>query len=144
MEALAALPEMARTTPGELLAVLAGSHVAAPVWRLAPPPEAQDRAARYNRVLLQHYGADAVAAGGDLAMAAPMLGAGLPCRPVEIATLLALRDAGAEGRPPPAAPEIARGVLATGASPEAVAWTERTVATALTERGPAWRALGLL
>jgi hypothetical protein len=141
---LAALPEMERTTPGELLAVLAGGHVAAPVWRAAPTPEMQARAQRYNRVLLHCFGADAVAAGCDLAVAAPMLGGGLSCKPVEVGTLLALSDAKAAGQPVPDAATIARGMLVADSAPDALAWTERVVAAALTERLPSWRSLGLL
>jgi SAM-dependent methyltransferase len=141
---LAALPEMARTTQGELLAVLAGSHVAAPVWRPDPPATAQARARRFNQVLLQALGAEATTLGGDLAMAAPMLGAGLPSKPVEIATLLALQEAAAAGAPAPAPAAIARGMLVADPQPEALAWAERAVAQSLAQRLAAWRGVGLL
>ncbi len=144
MAELMALPEMARTTPGELLAILAGSHVAAPVWRDAPDAAATTRARRFNEVLLRHLGADAAVMGGDLAIAAPMLGAGVPTAPVEIATLIALQAAADAGRPPPAVPEIAAGMLVQGSSAEAVAWTERAVNRTLTRRLAAWRTVGLL
>ena len=141
---LLALPEMARTTPGELLAVLAGSHVAAPVWRPAPDAAAMARARRFNQVLLRHLGADATQMGGRLAIAAPMLGAGLMTTPVEIATLLALQAAAEAGRPTPDAAAIAAAMLVPDSAAEAVAWTERTVRRALAERVPAWQVLGML
>jgi hypothetical protein len=144
VDALLALPELAPIRPDELLVVLAGSEVAAPAWRAAPPPAMQARAQRFNRVLLQRLAADVVATGGELAAAAPMLGAGLSCGPVELATLLALHEAAAAGRPPPDAPAIARAVLAEGSAPDAVAWTEQTVRKAMAERLPAWRPLGLV
>lgn len=141
---LLALPALARTTAGELLTMLVGSHIAAPVWRDAPTPAMRDRAQRYNRVLLQQLGADAIAAGGELAAAVPMLGAGLAMKPVELATLLALHEAATEGRAEPDAAAIARGMLVAETNAETLAWTEAAVTVALTERLPAWRGLGLL
>lgn len=140
---LLALPEMARTTAGELLAVLVGSRIAAPVWRAAPTPEMQARAARFNRVLLQAIGNDVLASGGDIALAAPMLGAGMPVKPVAAATMLALLDAAAAGQPTPDAHTIACGMLA-GPSEVEIDITERAVVAALAEGVPAWRSLGLL
>lgn len=144
MAELMALPEMARTTPGELLAILVGSHVAAPVWRAEPDAVAIARANGANEVLLRWLGADTVAMGGSLAIAAPMLGAGVPTSPVEIATLIALQAAAAGGRPPPDVAAIASGMLVPGASAEAVASTEQAVTSALTRRLTAWRVLGML
>ena len=142
--ALSALPEMARTTPGELLAVLAGSHVAAPVWRATAPAAAQERARRFNHALLQALGAEAATMGGDLAIAAPLLGGGLPCKPVEIATLLALQSAAAAGQPPPPAEAIARSMLVDEPEPGALAWTEGAVTRTLAQRLAAWHGVGLL
>lgn len=140
---LESLPEMARTTAGELLAVLVGSRIAAPVWRAEPTPAMQARAGRFNRVLLQTIGNDVVAAGGDIALAAPMLGAAVPMKPVAAATLLALQEAAAAGQPVPDAAAIARGMLAQPSQAE-IEITERAVAIALAEGVPAWRILGLL
>ena len=143
--ALAALPAMGDTTAIEIAAVLAGSNVAAPVWDPAPTEAARLRAMRFNRVLLESFGAAAAAAGGDLAVAVPMLGAALPIKPVELATLLALDGSpGGPGGVEQDVPTIARGILAPGATAEAAAWTEGVVDEALAELAPAWRALGLL
>jgi SAM-dependent methyltransferase len=144
MAELMALPEMARTTPGELLAILVGSHVAAPVWRPAPDAAAVARARRFNEVLLHHLGADAAAMGGDLAIAVPMLGAGVPTPPVEIATLLKLQAAADAGQPPAGIPDLAAGILVADATEAAVAWTEAAVARALVRREACWRVTGLL
>lgn len=141
---LMALPEMARTTPGELLAVLAGSSVAAPVWRPAPTAEAQARAQRFNRVLLAELGSDVLTLGGEMAVAAPLLGAGLPVRPVELAALLSVHDAAEAGTPAPDVASIVRGMMPSDLAEESFAMAEGVVAEALAERRPAWRALGLV
>lgn len=141
---LCALPGMEDVTPGELLMVFAGSGIVAPVWRRDPDPALRSRAQRFNRVILRRLGADALAAGSQLPAAAPMLGAGLPLNPVELATLLALHDAAAAGQPVPDPAAIAPRILAASPSAEELAWTTEQVATAIAERAPAWRALGLI
>lgn len=142
--ALCALPGMQDVTPGELLMVLVGSGVAAPVWRRDSDPALRARAHRFNRVILRRLGADVLAAGGQLPAAAPMLGAGLPLSPVELATLLALHDAASAGLPAPDPAAIAPDILAADPSAAALATTTQQVAAALAERAPAWRTLGLV
>jgi SAM-dependent methyltransferase len=142
--ALLALPAMQRTGAEELLAVLVGSRVAAPAWRAATTPAMQARARRFNRVVLRRFGALAQESGSSVALAVPLLGAGLPCKPLEAGALIALEDAAASGLPAPDVAAIARGMVAEGTPPDALAATEAIIRAGLAERVTPWRVLGML
>lgn len=145
---LLARPGLEQTTVGELVLMLVGSGVAAPLWRDPPPPgPARERARRFNRVALARYGPEGAAGRENLALAVPALGAALPSDPAELA--LALELGGLEPGvaldvPALDVPALARRLLVSEPTPEAIAWAESAVTRVLANRLDAWRTLGVV
>lgn len=138
---LLALPGVSGATPGELVAVLVGGGLAAPLWR--DPPGDVAAAWRFNRAAARRHGAEALTGGASLGLAVPALGGALACGTTELMAAALLRAAAEAGQEPPDAPALARRMLRADTPPEAVAANEATIARLLREKGPAWRMLGL-
>jgi SAM-dependent methyltransferase len=77
-------PPGARLTPEELLVMLEGTFTAMPIWRPTPDAHALRRARHFNVVMAEMHAPGGL--GHDrLALASPLIGAGLPCSPLELA-----------------------------------------------------------
>lgn len=149
--ALRALPGCGGATPQETLAMLAGSHLAMPLWQHPGTVTAGAMAAarRMNaasmRRLAPHGVSPLAGEGTRLALATPVVGGGLFADPLEVAvsTLMADQPPGPEG-----AVDL-RGLmgrlLPPGPPPptEALAGLQEAIVTMLRERWPVWRAMGI-
>jgi hypothetical protein len=148
--ALRALPGCSNVTPSELIAMLIGSDSAAPLWRRPGSGTDWDRAVavaqRFNAVMadrLTPFGTG----GGQMGLATPALGGGLPALPLELA--LAMRVARAQSGEAATSvfgeQDAAHFVRALMPGPEAsvIEELERKVGKLLRERLPVWRSLGI-
>ncbi len=142
---LRALPGCAALTPEEMAGWLLASGVALPAWALpgeAPRWEDGLRAARrLNQVLAARLAPFGVGAG-QFGLASPVLGGALAVPTLELAVVARLATL-----PDGAAPaEVARLLPPPGVAPppEAMAGLEAAIATLMAERGPVWRATGLV
>ena len=142
---LRSLPGCSNVTPAELLAVLVGSGCAMPLWRNpGDGPSWSESVAAAGR--LNHLAAERLAphgvGTGQLALASPALGGGLPVTAMELAVArLASESGGATD-----VDHIVNGLLPPGQYPPAEVLSElrEVVDTIRAERFAPWRALGAL
>ncbi|WP_159349159.1 class I SAM-dependent methyltransferase [Roseomonas harenae] len=132
---LRALPE--RTlTPEEVLVMLDGTSTAMPIWRPAPDEATLRKARRFNAGAAAFHAAGGV--GEErIAMASPLMGAGVPCTPLEL-TLASQPDI---AEAPDAAVLLDR--IRPGLEGEEREQAAGIIAHTIRERMPFWRRLGV-
>ncbi|MGG5812365.1 class I SAM-dependent methyltransferase [Falsiroseomonas sp. CW058] len=147
---LRALPGCGGVTPPELVAMLVGSHCAAPLWRMPGSgpgwAEAAAAAQRLNAVAARRLAPHGVGSGGRLALATPALGGGLAVEALELAVASALTqlppdpDGGVEFG------ALVHALLPAGAPPppEALDSLRDQLVPLLGQRLPVWQALGIV
>jgi SAM-dependent methyltransferase len=134
---LRGLPSNHRPTPEELLVMLDGTGTVMPAWRGAPDTAAVARAQRFNRVAASLYAGGGM--GEDrLALASPVIGAGLPCTPLE----LALASQSDLESVPGAEALVAR--LQPGLEGDAQETAVGILAETIRERLPVWQRFGVV
>jgi SAM-dependent methyltransferase len=145
--ALRALPGCNKATPEELVAFLMGSGLAMPVWRQPGSgtdwPQAVAAARRLNAVAageLAPFGGS-----GQLGLATPVLGGGLPVPALELIVAQLLAQSTGEPAATEDAGALMRRILPKGQtpSPEVCAELESAIAALLAERRSVWRALDI-
>ncbi|MBU8543827.1 MULTISPECIES: class I SAM-dependent methyltransferase [Roseomonadaceae] len=141
--ALLALPGCGNVTPAEALAMLIGSGSALPLW-LRPGDAGWDEAAaaarRLNAVAARRLAAHGLGTA-RLALATPALAGGLAVNAMELAV------AALAAETPEAEPDaLIRRLIPQGPLPpeEVLAGVREEVAGLLRDRGPVWRALGIV
>lgn len=122
--------------PAELVTVMAGVGLVMPALRDSGPTEATRR---FNRYIAETYAMEG-RAGGQFAMASPVLASGLPCLWLELA--VAMQPEIGQGEPP--APEMIATRLMPDLEGEAMESATRMVRTLLNERVPIWRRFGII
>ena len=133
---LRSLPVGRSPNPAELVTVMSGTGLVMPALRDTGPTEATQR---FNRYIAETYALEG-RAGGQFAMASPVLAAGLPCLWLELA--VAIQPEVAAGAAPDAALLAER--LMPDLEPEPMANATRMIATLLRERVPIWRRFGII
>lgn len=129
------LPTGRSPNPAELLVLLAGSGYALPALR---EPATTESTQRFNRVIAETYAAEG-RAGGQYAMASPVVAAGLPSSWLELA--VACQPEASEATPDAAA--LAARIL-PGLTPEGDEAARGMVAEILRDRPPIWRRFGII
>ncbi len=122
--------------PAELVTVMSGVGLVIPALRDSGPTEATRR---FNRHIAETYAMEG-RAGGQFAMASPVLASGLPCLWLELA--VAMQPEIAAGEAPP--PELIATRLMPDLEGEAMESAIRMVRTLLNERVPIWRRFGII
>jgi len=120
----------------ELVTIMSGAELVLPVLRDSGPTEATRR---FNRHIAEAYAMEG-RAGGQFAMASPVLASGLPCLWLELA--VAMQPEIAAGESPP--PELIVTRLMPDLEGEAMEGATRMVGTLLQERVPIWRRFGII
>ena len=156
--ALRTLPDSGTVTPSELLAILVGSRCAVPLWRQpgtgADWAQSLAAARRFNRVASERLAPFGMGEG-NLGLATPALGGGLPALPLDLAVaqqLLSGTVTNADGHVGEAgdvrdeAVSLVQRILPPDSAHDAhvIAELELAVAGILRERRPVWKALGIL
>ena len=133
---LRSLPAGRSPNPAELVTVLSGTGLVLPVLRDTGPTEATRR--------LNHFIAGTYAmegrAGGQFAMASPVLASGLPCVWLELAVAAQPEMTG----PELPAPEMLAERLMPDLDAEGLANAARLIGTLLRERPAIWRRFGII
>jgi hypothetical protein len=141
------LPGCNKATPEELVAFLMGSGLAMPVWRQPGSgtdwPQAVAAARRLNAVAageLAPFGGS-----GQLGLATPVLGGGLPVPALELIVAQLLAQSTCEPAATEDAGALMRRILPKGQtpSPEVCTELESAIAALLAERRSVWRSLDI-
>lgn len=122
--------------PAELVTVLSGTGLVMPALRDSGPTEAT---MRFNRFIAETYSIEG-RAGGQFAMASPVLAAGFPCQWLELA--LAMQPEVAAGEAP--APAMLAARLMPDLEAEPMAQASALIETVLLERTAIWRRFGII
>ncbi|HSW03537.1 class I SAM-dependent methyltransferase [Aquabacterium sp.] len=147
--ALRALPGCGNATPAELIALLIGSGCAVPLWRQpgagADWADAVAAARRLNAVAAERLAPFGIGTG-QMGLATPALGGGLPVSPLGLAIARLMAQSGADRQGRQDAPALVRRLLPPGPPPssDVMAELESTVARLLEECGPVWRAMHIV
>ncbi|UPY37722.1 class I SAM-dependent methyltransferase [Sediminicoccus sp. KRV36] len=133
---LRSLPVGRSPNPAELVTVLSGTGLVLPALRDSGPTEPTRR---FNRYIAETYAQEG-RAGGQFAMASPVLASGLPCLWLELAIAVQPEIGGNEL---PSPELLARRVL-PDLEGEAMATAIRMVTTVLSDRLDIWRRFGII
>ncbi|HYF06269.1 MAG TPA: class I SAM-dependent methyltransferase [Acetobacteraceae bacterium] len=144
---LLTVPEASRMSPWELLPTLFSGGFARPLWRddTGPDGEAAVIARRFCHAANRRYLTEEKITSG-IAMPIPCLGAGIPCRPPELAVNCMLFEAQERSPEAPLPNEvvIARRLMRPDAPSDAIVEAEASIRDMLQRGVPALRRLGLL
>lgn len=146
---LRGLPGVGNATPTDLLAMLVGSGLAAPVWRpagIGPDVQAAAKVARQLNAVAAARLAPYGVGGGTMALATPALAGGVACSPLELGVATVVASLVGESSTTVATQAVVERLMPPGATPpeDVVSGLATSVQGLLEHRMPVWRSLGIV